>query len=190
MTRVRTFLVTPLSRAQKILRIYQGLYDGWACGPKHRHEANAVIDVVDRPLDNHGRILSLTGAGVELDDPRWPKRCQNEPCSVAGGYEFKPDDMGAVMLERLGVRSDTGGEVLVGAPPVGAIISVAHFIPTRGADGDSLAVMTPDGLWYLDAEDRAGRRWTRTGPPDALTTSLAAGPAADWRIVDGWLGAT
>jgi len=188
-TRVRTFRVTPLPRAQKILRIYQGLHDGWACGPKHRHEANVIIDVIDRPLDVHGRILSLSDAGVELDDPLWPKHCQNEPC-VTDVYEFKPDDMHAVMLERLGARSDTGEEVLVSAPPVGAIVSVGHYIPARGADGDSLAVMTPDGLWYLDGEDRAGRRWTRTGPQDALCTYQAAGPRFEWRIADGRLEST
>lgn len=181
------FCVLPLPRARRTLRRYQALSQGTECGPRRRHEANVVLDEVDYPLTDTARLLERSVSPLR-SHPAWPSRCEDERCPVPGGYTFADGDLAYVVLARLGEREDTRELVEVYSPPHGGLLDAASFVDGRGADGRSLAVMTPQGWWYIDTVHRAtGRRWTRVGDGAALTTTQVGGPWFPWKIVEGRL---
>lgn len=73
-------------------------------------------------------------------------------------------------------RSDTGGLVTLREAPVGALWDATWYDRRpdfTGADGISLVVRTPGGVWHVDSEasnctrpgDRSHKCWVRHGDP-------------------------
>jgi hypothetical protein len=197
------FMVTVLPLVRVGLLRYQGLAGGWRCGPRHRHEATTWIEEpLEQAVGVHRRVFSPGPETVPLDDPRWPKRCENRVCmSTLGGadhiepedvlvepYRFAPADPATVLHERLGRREDAGEHVLAYSPPIGGVVHLDYLeAKHRASDGRSLGVVTPDGLWYVDVKGRAGEVFIRKGDGAVLITEQTAGPAWRWRLRDGML---
>jgi hypothetical protein len=186
----RCYWLEPLPRVRRALLRYQGLHRGYQCpNDRQRHEAKVVLDVVPHPLEEQRRTIPMDAVSALLDsEPTWPERCQTPGCSIEGGYLFTPKDPGLLLLDRMARRSDTGEEVVQYECTAGGVFDVSAYIAEIGPDGRSLAVMTPQGLWFMDTSHVVlGATWTRSGEAPALTVTQRGGAHFGWELRDGAL---
>jgi hypothetical protein len=171
------FLLEPTDRARFYLRRYSREHGTDLCprNPGEYSYHNAQTYIGDFPVrrDERGFVvdppIAEWPAGASTADPRWPPTCD---C----GTTWQPDDHRQLFNELIYVRQDTGEEVTLRDPPIGAMWD-AFWSRHRGPDGLSLVVQTPGGEWMIDGPSSSGGHWFRTGQPPRITVtpSIAAG---------------
>lgn len=151
-------------------------------GYKQGHEASVRIENgrikwtkwETTPAGRKRHYMANQDESVPHKDPRWPKTCKN--C----GQKFKAKHVWQVFTHHLYKTPD--GKLVTIHPnpqspeltcPPGAMLWV-DWVPDDwcGPEGKgSLSVMTPGGIWHIDAPATGGGRWTRTGEPPNVTAT-------------------
>lgn len=165
--KVVCFWCEPADSAQESLRrfVFSSKEGALCTGRWGYHHASVILGSVPWKKEHNGE-----GNIPDLElkkDPRWPKMCE---C----GYEFTDKDEWQHNFNRHYQRSDGGGLILLGEPPVGAMWDAYWMKDFVGPDGKSLVVVLPDGTpWNVDGPSRnngvLGPGWTRTGTVPKVT---------------------
>ena len=170
---IRCFVIEPTDTAVRALRRYAS---STCPGPMSYHDASAPFAraAIVRDPARDGRY-SIPGEheAPPHDDPRWPTQC-------ACGYRFAASDEWQVFGERLYRRADTGEEVTLRNPPVGALWRATWLEDSPhwcGTDGQCWACQTPGGTWMIDGrasncampDDWIHRCWVRHGTAPDFT---------------------
>ncbi len=167
---IECFWLEPVEMARSTLRRYERHpYDSPPSCPQNRmryHDTSVYLGNVPYPFGP--RELLGEGGNISHDDTRWPKAC--ETCGVS----FRDEDYWQHNLDRLFKGAPDGQLYTTRNMPPGSLFD-ASWWPEKGPDGRCLAVVLPplggDDIWIVDAEGKAGSRWTRSGAVPKVTVT-------------------
>ena len=154
-------------------------YPGHSPVKWYYHSAEIDTEIVQRDPSEGRYDHNPAVTDVTKLDARWPHAC-------ACGYVFVPDDKWQHNHETLYLRVGTSDLYTIAKAPAGAMYDAWWYGNTRGSDGKSLVLKTPEGDWWIDGPATNGPGWTRTGVPPRITCTPSIGIGSPQRL-HGWL---
>ncbi len=196
---VRCFWVEPTGTVYRSLRRYTSAAGAWSC-EEGWHQASTPLDEVPATInvsEVKGLRVHWVSTGGTIDESEnvnadaspaefeghesWPVECE-KGCgyrfSTEPGPTYPPARVGdtwQVFIQRVYADADGQKWAMRDLPP-GAMFD-AHWMPWKGPDGKSLAVILPDNsTWNVDGQasncTRKGEPhacWVRHGEPPMVT---------------------
>ena len=163
-----------------VTRLYMTRHSLMECEPGVRHSVSVLWK--EAPSTES---IPHTGLPEVRALPEWPKSC-------GCGRKFTDKDGWLISPVDVFIHRETGEKIIQHDFSHGAIFPVLWHGPQHhGPDGQSLAVHTPGGTWFIDAWcKKDGKRWNRTGEIPNITVDAPF--ETQWNDLEGkphkWCG--